>query len=83
MRLLSLHIENFGTLSDFNMDFTEGTNVILRENSWGKSTLAEFIRVMFYGIEGSRKKEYLDNDRTRFQPWNGKYFGGEMTFGKK
>ena len=86
MRLLSLYIENFGTLSDFSMDFTEGTNVILRENGWGKSTLAEFVRVMFYGIEGSRKKEYLDNDRTRFQPWNGKYFGGEMTFeagGKK
>ncbi|MBR6404437.1 MAG: AAA family ATPase [Eubacterium sp.] len=80
MRLLSLHVENFGTLSDFDMDFNEGTNVILRENGWGKSTLAEFVRVMFYGIEGSRKKEYLDNDRTRFQPWNGKYFGGEMSF---
>ena len=80
MRLLSLHIENFGTLSDVDMDFKAGTNVILHENGWGKSTLAEFIRVMFYGIEGSRKKEFLENDRSRFQPWNGKYFGGEITF---
>ena len=86
MKLISLHIENFGTLSDIDMDFRDGTNVILHENGWGKTTLAEFIRAMFYGIEGSRKKEFLDNDRTRFQPWNGKYFGGEMTFevgGKK
>lgn len=80
MRLLSLHIENFGTLSDVDMDFDAGMNVILHENGWGKSTLAEFIRAMFYGIEGSRKKEFLENDRTRFQPWNGKYFGGEITF---
>jgi uncharacterized protein YhaN len=80
VRLLSLHIENFGTLSDVDMDFNAGMNVILHENGWGKSTLAEFIRAMFYGIEGSRKKEFMENDRTRFQPWNGKYFGGEITF---
>ena len=27
-----LHIENFGTLSDVDMDFKAGTNVILHEN---------------------------------------------------
>lgn len=80
MRLISLHIENFGGLSDIDMDFSNGINVIRRENGWGKSTLAEFIRVMFYGLEGGRKKEYSENDRIRFQPWNGQFFGGEITF---
>ena len=80
MKLLNLHIENFGKLSDVDIDLNNGTNVIFHENGWGKSTLAEFIRVMFYGLEGSRKKEYLENDRTRFQPWNGKHFGGELSF---
>ena len=80
MRLLSLHIENFGTLSDVDMDFREGINMILHENGWGKSTLTEFIRVMFYGIEGSKKRGYLENDRKRFQPWNGKRFGGDLSF---
>ena len=86
MRLISLHIENFGVLSDVNMDFKDGVNTIVHENGWGKSTLAEFIRVMFYGLEGARKKDIFENDRLRFQPWNGKYFGGEVTFetdGKK
>ena len=60
MKLLNLHIENFGKLSDVDIDLNNGTNVIFHENGWGKSTLAEFIRVMFYGLEGSRKKEYLE-----------------------
>ena len=86
MRLIGLHIENFGVLSDVDLDFKDGVNTIIHENGWGKSTLAEFIRVMFYGLEGARKKDLYENDRLRFQPWNGKHFGGEITFetnGKK
>ena len=83
MRLIGLHIENFGVLSDVDLDFKDGVNTIIHENGWGKSTLAEFIRVMFYGLEGARKKDLYENDRLRFQPWNGKHFGGEITFETK
>jgi uncharacterized protein YhaN len=48
MRLISCHIENFGKLSDLNIDFSSDSNVINQENGWGKSTLVMFIKVMFF-----------------------------------
>ena len=53
MRLLRINIEKFGTLSQFSMDLKEGVNEVLEENGWGTSTLAAFLRVMFYGLEGA------------------------------
>ncbi|MGN0342385.1 MAG: ATP-binding protein [Roseburia sp.] len=81
MRLETCHIENFGKLSDVTIDFTPGCNVINRENGWGKSTLADFIRVMFYGFanERTRKSDY-ENERKRYTPWQGGTYGGQITF---
>ena len=50
MKLIRCHIENFGKLSDFTYDFSEGCNTICEENGWGKSTLASFLRVMLCGF---------------------------------
>ncbi|MBP3233575.1 MAG: AAA family ATPase, partial [Eubacterium sp.] len=80
MNLIKCHIENFGRLSNVDFDFTKGVNSILEENGWGKTTLATFIRCMFYGLAGSRKKEYIENERAQYQPWNDGFFGGEITF---
>lgn len=44
-----MHIENFGVLSGFDYEFPEGLAVICRENGFGKSTLAAFLKAMFYG----------------------------------
>lgn len=79
MQLLKCHIENFGKLSDFSMDFKENYNVICSDNGSGKSTLAAFIRVMFYGFEGERKRKGL-NERTFYNPWQGGVYGGQLTF---
>lgn len=80
MNLIKCHIENFGRLSNVDFDFNKGVNSILEENGWGKTTLAAFIRCMFYGLAGSRKKEYIENERAQYQPWNDGFFGGEITF---
>ena len=50
MKLLNCHIENFGVLSGFDFDFSEGLTVICKENGFGKSTFAAFIKAMFYGM---------------------------------
>ena len=42
MKLISCYIENFGGLHQFSYDFTDGLNVILENNGWGKTTLAVF-----------------------------------------
>lgn len=80
MRLLSCHIEHFGKLSNFNYDFEDGLNIIFEENGWGKSTLAAFLRVMFYGFEGETKRSDIANERSRFRPWGGGTYGGSVTF---
>ncbi|MDO4615862.1 MAG: AAA family ATPase [Lachnospiraceae bacterium] len=77
MRIHKIHIENFGTFSDFTCTLEEGVNRISRENGWGKTTFAVFVRAMFYGFpskgEGAK-------DRERYRPWNGGAYGGSLTF---
>ncbi|MCI8631918.1 MAG: AAA family ATPase [Lachnospiraceae bacterium] len=80
MKLISCHIENFGKLQDYSADFSDGVNVICKENGWGKSTLAAFIRAMFYGLEGERRRSLQDNERRRYKPWQGGVFGGQLVF---
>ncbi|MGN0335776.1 MAG: ATP-binding protein [Lachnospiraceae bacterium] len=80
MRLIRCHIQNFGKLQNCSFDFTGGENIFCKDNGWGKSTLAAFIRVMLYGFEGERKRNILENERKRYQPWQGGVYGGELTF---
>ena len=80
MKINSCHIENFGKLSSLDLSFEEGKNVFLKNNGWGKSTLASFIRVMFYGFEGEAKKKNAEKERSRFKPWQGGVYGGNLVF---
>ena len=81
MRLISCYIENFGKISDFAMDFDSDINAICKENGWGKSTLAAFIKVMFYGFENERaRKDEVNNERKRYKPWQGGSYGGRIVF---
>ena len=54
MKLLKCHIENFGKLSNFDYRFKDGINTIQEENGFGKTTFANFIKAMFYGLEYKR-----------------------------
>ncbi len=79
MKLISLHIENFGGLSGYNLAFEEGITVVAEPNGFGKTTLAEFIRAMFYGFP--RKAKTLDKSlRQKYAPWNGGRCGGNLVF---
>lgn len=80
MRLIRCHIENFGKLHDYSVDFAHGANIICEENGWGKSTFAAFVRAMFYGLDGERKHSIEENEVKRYTPWQGGVFGGSLTF---
>lgn len=77
MKLLRCHVENFGILSDFDLTFTEGLNVLCRENGFGKSTLAAFLKAMFYGLPKTRAKA---SERKHYDPWQGGKYGGFLEF---
>ena len=77
MKLVNCYIENFGGLSHYSMDFQDGLTIIQEPNGFGKTTLAEFIRAMFYGFP--RKKGKLGK-RQKYTPWSGAKCRGHLTF---
>ncbi len=79
MKLISCHIENFGKLSNLDIDFRDTYNEYIEENGWGKSTLVAFIQAMFYGLS-SKGKDLGKNERQRYMPWQGGLFGGRLCF---
>ncbi len=80
MKLLACHIENFGKLSNLSVNFTDGINVINQSNAWGKSTLAAFLKAMFYGLDAKKEAGAFDKERILYRPWQGGAFGGQLDF---
>lgn len=80
MFIRKCYIENFGKISDKEFVFDIGKNVICEENGWGKSTLAAFIRVMFFGFENEGKRDSFEKERLRYKPWQGGVYGGKIEF---
>lgn len=79
MRILSCYIVGFGKLVNKKIELKDLT-VIKQENGWGKTTFADFIRCMFFGLDGGRKREIAGNDRVKYRPWSNATFGGALTF---
>ena len=79
MKLIGLYIENFGGLQKYSLNFETGITSVIQPNGFGKTTLAEFIRAMFYGFP--RKSKTLEKSlRQKYTPWGGGQFGGNLTF---
>ena len=80
MKIVSLHIENFGKFSSFDISFADKINQCVYENGWGKSTLCAFIKVMLYGMDAKGRKKDFQSERSKFEPWQGGNYGGSLTF---
>lgn len=80
MKLIKCHIENFGILSDYDFEFKDGLNTIYKSNGSGKSTFAAFIKAMIYGFPRTSKRNIIDNERKRYDPWQGGKYGGYLDF---
>lgn len=80
MKLIACHIDNFGKLSNVDLQFVDGLNVINEANAWGKSTLATFLKAMFYGLDAKKAPGAFEKERTMYTPWQGGAFGGEVDF---
>ena len=79
MKLIRCYIENFGGLHQYEVSFQDGITMIEEENGFGKTTLAEFIRAMFYGLPkntGPFEKQF----RKKYKPWQGGNYGGNLVF---
>ena len=80
MKLISCHVEGFGKIRDKNYDFNSQITSINERNGFGKSTLAAFIKAMFYGLESYKENTAQFVDRQHYFPFDGGVFGGNLTF---
>ena len=81
MKLVKCYVSSFGKLKDYTLELTKGLNIIKEDNGWGKSTIAMFIKSMFYGLKGSGKHSIEDNERKKYKPWGSiEKFGGYVDF---
>lgn len=81
MKLLECHVDNFGKLSNFDYQFSDGLTVIQEPNGFGKSTLAAFIKAMLYGFPRTAGRNIASNERKKkYIPWQGGTYGGSLDF---
>ena len=81
MKLKKIHVENYGGLCGLDMTFDTGINEVFESNGYGKTTLASFIKAMFYGLAPYRANGKDFNDRRKYYPFSGGKFGGNIEFG--
>ena len=79
MRIKSVDITSFGGLKNKHIDFSDGFNVIYGENENGKSTVAAFIKMMFYGTERG-SAQISKNPRKKYAPWDDSKMAGSIEF---
>ncbi|MCR5483092.1 MAG: AAA family ATPase [Bacilli bacterium] len=79
MKLLSLHINNYGKFSNYNLKFDDLTS-ICENNGFGKSTLSSFIKAMFYGLDKVTSTSAKFLDRKHYLPFKGGIYGGNIEF---
>lgn len=77
MKLLKCHINGFGNWKNKDFNFKEGLTSFCEKNGYGKSSLASFIRAMFYGLERDKKGVFT---RQRALPNDGSPCGGSLDF---
>jgi uncharacterized protein YhaN len=65
MKIISVHIDAFGKLYNCDINFRDGFNAILHQNSFGKTTIAQFIRAVLYGHPRSNSEIV-----TAYEPWS-------------
>lgn len=79
MRINKIYISAFGKLKDFTLELDNGFNIIYGDNENGKTTVMNFIKMMFYG-SGKKTQNISANPRIKYTPWSGDTMGGRIFF---
>lgn len=79
MKIDEIKINAYGNITDKQINFKEGINIVQGENESGKSTLLSYISNALYGI--SRNKEGKNiSDYDKYKPWEGTDFSGKISY---
>ena len=78
MKINKIKINNFGNLSDKNIELKK-FNIIYGKNESGKSTLQNYIISSLYGIQKNKNGKAM-SDFEKYEPWNGGEFSGTINY---
>ncbi len=81
MKIKSIYISAFGGVKNLKLDLCNGFNVIYGENENGKTTVMNFIKMMFYGSERA-KGDLAKSPRKKYTPWDNSQMAGSIDFEK-
>lgn len=70
-KILKIEITSFGKLKNVVLTPGEHINLISMPNESGKTTLAAFLKYIFYGFTGTKKQSITENEKLRYMPWDG------------
>ncbi len=79
MKIKNVRINNFGNLSDKDINFGENINIIKGQNESGKSTLQKFIIGMFYGLSKNKDGNFIP-DVQKYEPWGKEDYSGKLLY---
>ncbi len=79
MYIERIDIYSFGRLSGFSLELSDGVNVIEGKNESGKTTLAEFIKFMLYGMQTKATGQLTLSERRKYVSWSTSNASGSMT----
>ncbi len=66
-----IEIVSFGKLKNVVLTPTNHINMLVLPNEGGKSTLAAFLKYIFYGFNGTKKQSVSENEKLKYMPWDG------------
>lgn len=78
MVIKNITINSFGKLSNYSLDLSDGLNVVYGPNEYGKTTIMEFIKLMFYSRNEKTATDKLI--REKYNPWNESKMSGSIIF---
>ena len=81
MKIKSIYISAFGGVKDLKLDLNDNFNVIYGENENGKTTVMNFIKMMFYGSDRA-KNDLAKSPRKKYTPWDNSQMAGSIDFEK-
>ena len=78
MLIERIDIESFGKLRNIHIQINNRINVFYGPNESGKSTIAAFIKFMFFGYTGIKEAKIDKNEKNLYTSWDSNKIAGSL-----
>ena len=78
MLIERIDIENFGKLRNIHIQINNRITVFYGPNESGKSTIAAFIKFMFFGYTGIKESKLDQNEKKLYTSWDSNKIAGSL-----